>query len=105
LKHALDAKFESQLSDNVFRDRAELSIYGEIGADDGRAQKRLMIRMPDQRLKEITQLLPGPTENARLNVTTFLVKRISESRNLSSIRSEGGVNDDRRSEPRDGCRR
>lgn len=54
LKHALDAKFKSQLSDSVFRDRAELSIYGEIGADDGRAQKRLMIRMPDQRLKEIT---------------------------------------------------
>lgn len=54
LKHALDAKFKSQLSDSVFRDRAELSIYGEIGADDGRAQKRLMIRMPDQRLKKIT---------------------------------------------------
>jgi HD superfamily phosphohydrolase len=54
LKHALDAKFKLQLGDSVFRDAAELSIYGEIGADDGRAQKRLMIRMPDQRLKEIT---------------------------------------------------
>jgi HD superfamily phosphohydrolase len=54
LKHALDAKFKPQLGDSVFRDTAELSIYGEIGADDGRAQKRLMIRMPDQRLKEIT---------------------------------------------------
>lgn len=54
LKHALDARFKQQLGDSVFRDTAELSIYGEIGADDGRAQKRLMIRMPDQRLKEIT---------------------------------------------------
>jgi len=54
LKHALDAKFKSGFGDTVFRDSAELSIYGEIGADDGRAQKRLMIRMPDRRLKEIT---------------------------------------------------
>ena len=54
LKHALDTKFKSELGASVFRDVAELSIYGEIGADDGRAQKRLMIRMPDQRLKEIT---------------------------------------------------
>src|SRR5262249_19248978 len=47
LKHALDAKFRSQLGDSVFRDAAKLSIYGEIGADDGRAQKRLMIRLSD----------------------------------------------------------
>ena len=54
LKHAIDAKFKSQLGESVFRDVAELSIYGEIGADDGRAQKRLMVRMPDHGLKEIT---------------------------------------------------
>lgn len=54
LKHALDAKFKSQLGENIFRDVAKLSIYGEIGADDGRAQKRLMIQMPDRKLKEIT---------------------------------------------------
>lgn len=54
LKHALDAKFKSQLGNEVFRDAAKLSIYGEIGADDGRAQKRLMIRMSDHKLKEIT---------------------------------------------------
>jgi len=54
LKHALDAKFKSQLGENVFRDAAKLSIYGEIGADDGRAQKRLMIHLPDRKLKEIT---------------------------------------------------
>ena len=54
LKHALDAKFKSQLGENVFRDSAKLSIYGEIGADDGRAQKRLMIQMADDNLKEIT---------------------------------------------------
>jgi hypothetical protein len=33
---------------------ARLSLYGEIGADDGRAQKRLMIQMSDGNLKEIT---------------------------------------------------
>ena len=50
----MDAKFKSQLGENVFRDSAKLSIYGEIGADDGRAQKRLMIQMADDNLKEIT---------------------------------------------------
>jgi uncharacterized protein len=54
LKHGLDAKFKSQLTETVFRDAAKLSIYGEVGADDGRAQKRLMIRMSDNKLKEIT---------------------------------------------------
>jgi HD superfamily phosphohydrolase len=54
LKHALDAKFKVQLGEDVFRDQAKLSIYGEIGADDGRAQKRLMIRLSDKSLKEIT---------------------------------------------------
>lgn len=54
LKHALDAKFKSQLGESVFRDTAKLSIYGEIGADDGRAQKRLMIQTADDNLKEIT---------------------------------------------------
>jgi hypothetical protein len=54
LKHALDAKFKSQLSEIIFRDSAKLSIYGEIGADDGRAQKRLMIQTADDNLKEIT---------------------------------------------------
>jgi uncharacterized protein len=54
LKHSLDTKFKSQLGENVFRDSAKLSIYGEIGADDGRAQKRLMIRTADDNLKEIT---------------------------------------------------
>jgi uncharacterized protein len=54
LKHALDARFQSKLGENVFRDSAKLSIYGEIGADDGRAQKRLMIQTTDDNLKEIT---------------------------------------------------
>jgi len=54
LKHTLEARFKSQLGESVFRDTAKLSIYGEIGADDGRTQKRLMIRMSDRKLKEIT---------------------------------------------------
>lgn len=54
LKHRLNEKFQAQFGENVFRDTAKLSIYGEIGADDGRAQKRLMIQMADSSLKEIT---------------------------------------------------
>lgn len=54
LKHRLDATFKNRLGESVFRDATKLSIYGEIGADDGRAQKRLMIQMSDDNLKEIT---------------------------------------------------
>jgi HD superfamily phosphohydrolase len=54
LKHRLNSKFKVQLGETVFRDAANLSLYGEIGADDGRAQKRLMIQMSNQELKEIT---------------------------------------------------
>lgn len=54
LKHKLDSQFKDQLNESVFRDSAKLSLYGEIGADDGRAQKRLMIQMADGNLKEIS---------------------------------------------------
>jgi len=43
LKRQLDAQFKDRLGRTVFQDTAKLSIYGEIGGDDGRAQKRLMI--------------------------------------------------------------
>lgn len=53
-KHAIDAKFKDSLGFTVFKDEAKLSIYGEIGADDSRAQKRLMIQLPNRSLREIT---------------------------------------------------
>ncbi len=54
LKRELDSTFMSRLDSRVFRDTARLSIYGEIGADDRRAQKRLMIQLADGSLREIT---------------------------------------------------
>lgn len=54
LKRRLGEEFKEQLNDRVFRDVAKLSLYGEIGGDDSRAQKRLMIQLPDGKLKEIT---------------------------------------------------
>jgi len=54
LKHRLDTDFKNELGQTVFRDTAKLSLYGEIGGDDSRAQKRLMIQLPNGRLKEIT---------------------------------------------------
>lgn len=53
-KHQLEQKFKSQIGNSVFPDTAKLSIYGEIGADDSRAQKRLMIQLPNGKLREIT---------------------------------------------------
>jgi HD superfamily phosphohydrolase len=54
LKHMLETKLKNRLGDTVFRDVARLSIYGEIGADDSRAQKRLMIQLQNGKLREIT---------------------------------------------------
>jgi len=54
LKHRLDDIFKDKLHKSVFRNIAKLSLYGEIGGDDSRAQKRLMIQLPNNKLKEIT---------------------------------------------------
>ena len=54
LKHSLEQRFKSNLGESVFRDSARLSLYGAIGADDERAQRRLMIQMKDKTIKEIT---------------------------------------------------
>ncbi|GJL96016.1 MAG: phosphohydrolase [Hyphococcus sp.] len=53
-QHMLDEKFREQLGLSVFRDEALLTLYGEIGADDTKAQKRLMIQLPDKHPREIT---------------------------------------------------
>ena len=54
LKHQMDLQFKGEMNSTVFRDTARLSIYGQIGGDDSRAQKRLMIQLPTSKLKEIT---------------------------------------------------
>jgi hypothetical protein len=54
LKHRLDGDFKDDLGVTVFRDTAKLSLYGEIGGDDSRAQKRLMIQLPNGAIREIT---------------------------------------------------
>ncbi|MDA9398402.1 HD domain-containing protein [Bradyrhizobium sp. CCBAU 45389] len=57
LKHRLDESFKADLGKTVFRDSAKLSLYGAIGADDNRAQKRLMIQFANGDLKEITDFV------------------------------------------------
>ena len=54
LKHRLNDRFKGKLNRSVFLDTAKLTLYGEIGADDKKAQKRLMIQLADRELKEIT---------------------------------------------------
>lgn len=54
LRHRLDGQFATQLGITVLRDEATLSLYGEIGADDTKAQKRLMILLPNGDPREIT---------------------------------------------------
>ena len=54
LKHRLNELFKADFGNAVFRDVAKLTLYGAIGADDSRAQKRLMIQLSNGDLKEIT---------------------------------------------------
>lgn len=54
LKHRLDALFKNEIGKTVFRDVAKLTLYGAIGADDSRAQKRLMIQLANGDPIEIT---------------------------------------------------
>lgn len=53
-RHRLDQEFSKKFGKSVFRDEAKLTLYGEIGADDAKAQKRLMIRLPEGEPREIT---------------------------------------------------
>jgi HD superfamily phosphohydrolase len=53
-RHRLDNEFQEEMGDSVFRDETKLTLYGEIGADDAQAQKRLMIRLHNEETREIT---------------------------------------------------
>ena len=55
LKNRITKSFENTLGKRVFQDIARLSIYGEIGADDDRAQKRLLILPRHGEPQEITK--------------------------------------------------
>ena len=53
-QHTIEDQFRDSLGSSVFRDEANLTLYGEIGADDTKAQKRLMIHLADNHVREIT---------------------------------------------------
>lgn len=55
LKHSLNEIFKNQFGTDVFQDFAKLSFYGEIGGDDDKAQKRVMIMLKNGDLREITE--------------------------------------------------
>lgn len=57
LKRRLDDQFRDQIGTTIFRDVARLSLYGEIGDDDERAQKRLMIQLSTGAIREITSFM------------------------------------------------
>lgn len=52
--HKLNQRFKEKIGISIFVDSVKLSIYGEIGADDSRAQKRLMILLSNGKPREIT---------------------------------------------------
>lgn len=54
IQHRLDDMFKDKFGGDVFKDDAKLNLYGEIGADDAKAQQRLMIQLRDRDVREIT---------------------------------------------------
>lgn len=56
LRRRIDKKFATELSRTVLKDEPKVSIYGEVGADDTKAHKRLMILMPGEGPREITSV-------------------------------------------------
>lgn len=63
-KHKIEEVFGDVLGATVFKDEANLTLYGEIGADDTKAQKRLMLQLPDGRAREITDLRDATIVNS-----------------------------------------
>jgi uncharacterized protein len=53
-QHRLDDIFKGMFGGDVFKDDAKLNLYGEIGADDAKAQQRLMIQLRSGDVREIT---------------------------------------------------
>ena len=65
----IEAQAGSELGRHVLKDDPKIGVYGEIGADDEKVHKRLMILMADNKLREITEVSP-------------VIKAISETRLL-----------------------
>lgn len=89
-KHALDAKFSEKLGISVFKDEAKLSLYGEIGADDSRAQKRLMVQLPNHKLREITDFVDATiaTSNRTKNFERYYFVKEADFKVASQIARE-----------------
>jgi uncharacterized protein len=54
----IDARAKDELGQHVLKDDPKIGVYGEIGADDEKAHKRLMIMTADGSLREITEMSP-----------------------------------------------
>ena len=55
IQEQLDHQFSKELGRSVFRDEMQLTLYGAIGADKARAQKRVMIKFETGPPAEITE--------------------------------------------------
>lgn len=91
-QHALDDLFKNELGLAVFKDDAKLTLYGEIGADDAKAQQRLMIQLRNGDLREITNFtdatIVGSDKGRRFLRYYFLNE--SDYRKAKAAIEEGG---------------
>lgn len=94
LTHQLDEQFKDKLNSTVLRDEASLTLYGEIGADDTKAQKRLMILLPNGDLKEITNfrdaMIKGAPDKRQFLRYYFLSESDHEAAQLTAGEVRGG---------------
>jgi len=93
LRHKLNEQFKASLQTTVLRDDASLSLYGEIGADDDKAQKRLMILPSSGHPVEITtfrdaMVKPAPDKRQFLRYYFLIESEHGEA--MSTVRGMRG---------------
>ena len=93
LKHRLDELFASKMRKTVFRDTSKLTLYGAIGADDNRAQKRLMIQLSNGDVQEITNFADATvakSDKERLFERYYFLNAADRKRAMQEAEAIGG---------------
>lgn len=90
---AIEKRFGSALNETVLKDAARLNVYGEFGGDEAKKHNKLLIRLKDESIREITQL--SPTIKTLMGHRTF-VRYYGEDESIRKLGLAEGKNGDAR---------
>jgi hypothetical protein len=86
-RHRIEQQFKNKLGRDVFKDEVRLTVYGTVGADDEKAQKRLMIQLKGDKIKEITEFKDTAIAEDNLDRTFLRYYFLDESDFKAAIES------------------